>query len=86
MAWTRVVTLSVALGLATTASVSARDLGNFGEVFPIAEPDLLAGLPDRLCPRAWNTGIQDNDPGMFLCQAVLQQDRNARTRRVLPAE
>ncbi len=48
MAWTRIVTLSLAIGLAATASASARDLGNFGEVFPIAEPDLLALIKGKI--------------------------------------
>lgn len=58
MAWTRVVTLSLALGLVTTASVSARDLGNFGEVFPIAEPDLLALIKGKISAMIADGGME----------------------------
>ena len=58
MAWTRVVTLSLALGLAATASVSARDLGNFGEVFPIAEPDLLALIKGKISAMIADGGME----------------------------
>lgn len=58
MAWTRIVILSLAFGLASAASVSARDLGNFGEVFPIAEPDLLALIKGKISAMIADGGME----------------------------
>ena len=58
MAWTRIVTLSLALGLGATASASARDLGNFGEVFPIAEPDVLALIKGKISAMIADGGME----------------------------
>ena len=42
MAWRRVVIAASLIGLSLGLPIRAKDLGNFGEVFPIAEPDILA--------------------------------------------
>jgi conjugal transfer pilus assembly protein TraW len=58
MAWTRVVTLSLSLVLGATLHASARDLGNFGEVFPIAEPDLLALIKGKISALIADGGME----------------------------
>lgn len=58
MAWARVVTLSLAIGLGATVPSSARDLGNFGEVFPIAEPDLLALIKAKISAMIADGGME----------------------------
>ena len=58
MAWTRIVTMSLALGLGVSLPVCARDLGNFGEVFPIAEPDILALIKGKISAMIADGGME----------------------------
>lgn len=56
MAWAKAVIVSLALAMA--APSFARDLGNFGEVFPIAEPDLLALIKGKIRAMVADGGLE----------------------------
>lgn len=58
MAWTSVVTLSLAFGFAAAPMAIARDLGSFGEVFPIAEPDFLALIKGKISAMIADGGME----------------------------